>query len=201
MGGIIIHNQDTPSGLPKMIRKLGSYSSFNRVRDFRRALKPPVDWGFGVKILNHQKNIERTPHSFYYYGCSGKRDIPLQGTYFRGDLGEGKTFWKRFHNTTWESTSFFCLNIFFNTCLDLWGWRFHQLQSPNTGPMQNTMTVLGKMWAPMGNTYRWDCTVMLQSTHQLARKSLHIFSMLSCGRLRHQECPGGCYLHWRTMLV
>ena len=56
-GGTIIHHQDTPSGLPKMIRKLGSYSSFNRVRDFRRALKPPVDWFWCQKILNHQTSF------------------------------------------------------------------------------------------------------------------------------------------------
>lgn len=30
-------------GLPAPIRKLGSYSRFNRARDFRRAMKIPVD--------------------------------------------------------------------------------------------------------------------------------------------------------------
>lgn len=40
---LVTITKDTPVGLPAPIRKLGSYSRFNRARDFRRAMKIPVD--------------------------------------------------------------------------------------------------------------------------------------------------------------
>ena len=38
-------NQDTPSGLPPQVEKLGSYSTHNPSRDFRRHFQAPVDCG------------------------------------------------------------------------------------------------------------------------------------------------------------